>query len=189
MQRFKEVVVLAVVFFLGWQISLFACTCVNPSAPELGEDCCQVPHCRNYPQVVLQVGSFTLQGIGIVAAELTLGVIGSTETLLAVSGHKEFIPMLCLVVVPLYADPHRPVPHLHEVFGTVSERMQLPTVIGGLRTTISVNHSGIIKTAAKNMVIVNLWNNEQNEKEELIPFEKWLSWTTTNKQICQKFAF
>jgi len=50
MQRFKEVVVLAVVFFFGWQIGLFACTCGNPNAPEPGEDCCQVPHCKDYPE-------------------------------------------------------------------------------------------------------------------------------------------
>ncbi|MEM2250299.1 MAG: hypothetical protein QXP16_06355 [Candidatus Bathyarchaeia archaeon] len=109
---------------------------------------------------VLQAGSFMLEGNGIAVAELTLGVIGYTETLLAVSGHKNLSPILHLAVVPLYADPAHPVPRLHQVFGIVNGNMQLATVIGKKGTTISVNRLGIIKIAVKNMVIVIVCSNE-----------------------------
>ncbi len=44
----RRAVILGITFMLGWQIGVFACTCINPGNPDVGQDCCQAPHCHDY---------------------------------------------------------------------------------------------------------------------------------------------
>lgn len=48
MQLFKNAAMSVAVFLCGWQIGLFACSAIDPSAAH-GD--CQAPKCQNYAQV------------------------------------------------------------------------------------------------------------------------------------------
>lgn len=52
--KILEFVTIAAIALLGWQVGVFACTCLNPISPDpaRGEtDCCQGPHCHDYEHV------------------------------------------------------------------------------------------------------------------------------------------